>query len=183
MIFWILGGLTILIAIAFWVAVSNVDGTSEGIYAAMTMFLVGGIITAIVCGFGADAELRESAALQKQATYELKALQTQENQSTVSTGSFFLGFGYYTSGDAVDQVINYIQISADGGATMQGAPLEESVIYEGDHTEPYVEVWATHEETTGTFWVPWHIDLVEAPYEYRFYVPTGSIIGGYEVSL
>ena len=145
-------------------------------------FLALGVLGLLFCGIGVAGQTRGGGELEQQATYGLKALQNESQTSSSADGVFFLVFGYYSSDEETTKSVNYIQVAEDGGATLQSVDTKDAVIYEDGATSPRVEEWSYVGESDG-FWVPWHYEWVSPLKEYRFHIPAGAIIEGYEVSL
>jgi len=146
----------------------------------LTIAVIGAVVMTFVIGIGAMVNV--DSYQEYRGTNGLRALVTKEATESSAKAVFFLGFGYASSGSTEVTSISYIQTAEDGGNTIRKVDIDNSVIYEdlGTREDPYVDEYVTV-YTGNHVWVPWDF-WRDGSTEYRFHIPTGTILENYEVS-
>lgn len=168
----------ILIAViiaAYWIGEIFFD---EGYGPALFFAIFGGAATLfLMFGFfphmaGEQGEARPISA-QK---LDLQALGTDTATQGESYRGVFLGRGWIDE----KQVISYVYETDDGGYVLSRANAAESVIYEGEEDQPYVQI--TKYELIPNGWFAPFYSGWELNDQYQFFVPDGSVTDGYVVT-
>lgn len=167
--------LVILIIVGYWIA-DFVDG--EGMMGAIAVTIFG-TAGAIILMFGVlpglagqGAEVRPISA----EKHDLQALATDTAVQGESYRGVFLGRGWIDD----KQVISYVYETDDGGYVLDRSNAEQSVIYEGEEDQPYVQI--TKYEIVPNGWFAPFVNGWSVLDEYQFYVPDGSVSDGYVVT-
>ena len=136
------------------------DGFLFGLVNWLTTLLVG----ALVGGLLFIPFMLIPGSVHSTETYNLRASAT----SNSIDGEFFLGTGYVNG----KRTLNFIA-EADGANYVNQVYAKDSVIFERDDVEPEV----TYSNWGNPWIVPWNYGQT-----YEFTVPTGSIMGDYEIA-
>lgn len=167
MVFWILLGLTVAIALFFFLAIA-----SEGAWgAAIGMFFVVvavGVIVLLV--YSAFASMGSYNTGQTEKTYKLAAIDTG---GTTEGHSYFLGRGYIQD----HRTLDYIKREDGGFSTVSQEWAEDSRIFEDETDNPVV---IEYRFTFGNPWLlPWETGWSTSA---DFHIPPGSIVEDYSVT-
>lgn len=168
MIFWIVVGLAVLItAIVVIVEARSYYGQPLEVLAGATVIVaVVTVLSAIVLSV---IQADHGERFEESERSNLTAIATNDKKEGAY---FFLGTGV----SGTKKVYSFISEDADGGNRMEEVPVSKGVVYEGEE-KPYMEVVT---EYGNSWWItPWAVP--RSGTEYRFHIPEGSIIRGYEV--
>lgn len=160
MVFYIILGLVIVASIIGFIWGCMDDGPLLGLANWLLMLFIGGFVGVLLfVPFGFIP-----GSVQSTETYPLRALAT----SSSINGKFFLGTGYVDGYRALNFIVEY-----EGGNYICQVKAKDSVIYERDGMNPEVTY-----SNWGNPWIaPWNYKQT-----YGFTVPTGSIMGDYEIT-
>lgn len=104
---------------------------------------------------------------------DLVAIQTKDTVEGRFGGSIFASYGYVNG----IRVLSYISKDDEGGLRVGYSPAVNSVIYEGDE-KPRIETHHWYKENGWFF----PFGSVQKSDSYSFYVPTDSVVDGYEIA-
>lgn len=170
MVFWILLGITVIIAVLVGRAMGGYyryRDWADTIGGFLMTMLIGGIVSLVV-GVLALQIWGEDVPV-KHKSY-LKALGTDEQLK----GSFFLASGSFSE----DSTYKFIKVTSDGGFYMDEVGIRHAVVFEENEDKPYmvtVEHWDSN---------PWIVPWSEGRGNtYEFHVPANSVVESYKVDV
>lgn len=167
--------LVILIVIGYWIA-EVVDG--DGPMGAIPVAIFGTIAAAILM-FGVFPGLAGDNGDVRPISVENRDLQALSTDTAVQGESYrgvFLGRGWIDE----KQVISYVYETDDGGYVLDRSNASESVIYQDEEDQPYVQI--TKYEIVPNGWFAPYSTGWTALDQYQFHVPDGSVTDGYVVA-
>lgn len=179
MVFYICMGLTALVLLFVWFVIWT-DEFEEWLLKLWYSFLftlaaaaIAGVVTVILIGISYSTSDNSEWVLKSEEETSLVALKTADNTSGEFHGGLFASYGYIEG----QRVINYISKDEGGGIRTDYATADSSIIYETDDS-PRMVAQVFHR---GNYWVlPWN---VMNGYTNLFYVPPGSVVEGYEITV
>lgn len=160
MVFYIILGLVIIASVIGFIWGCMDDGFVFGVFSWLVTALIGSLI-----GFLLFLPFTfVPGSVQSTETYSLRAIATSDGAS----GRFFLGTGYVEGYRAINFIAEH-----QGGNYVNQVKAKDSVIYERNGVNPEVTY-----SNWGNLWIaPWRYKQT-----YEFTVPTGSIMGDYEIT-
>lgn len=182
MVFWIVLGLVIVIAIGVCIYNSVDYDIEEGLFTGFIALLIGGIvggaillITFIIAG-GVGTE-SETSSEKDVSTYQLR---------TIGGGETYEG-KYYLAGQVVDgeryYVYMYVQPGEDENSNtvhLEGRAVDEVTVNEENTKEPYLKI-TKGTEVHNDWLFPWRVTTTTKAEKVEFFVPVDSILTDYSL--